>query len=84
MHPNFMATRYRECVAGDAIMSSLSLKQTLSNGQVRYMTIKRVRYGRAVAVVTAGELSLSHWQLWRREAQSITKWDDGQRIAHAC
>jgi endonuclease YncB( thermonuclease family) len=76
--------RNRVCVAGDAVASKLSLRQAISAGPVHYMVVKRDRYGRAVAVVQAGNLNLSCWQLSQRQAQYIAKWDDGRRIGRAC
>jgi endonuclease YncB( thermonuclease family) len=76
--------RFRQCVPGDPVASAQSLRQALRNGPVRYMMIKRDRYGRAVAIVTAGGLNLSCWQLSQRQARYMAKWDDGQRIDRAC
>lgn len=76
--------RNRKCVPGDPVASKLSLQQALSAGQVRYLMVKRDRYGRAVAVVAAGGLNLSCWQVRRAQADYVAKWDDGQRIARAC
>lgn len=74
----------RRCVPGSGNASRLSLKQALSAGPVRYMTVKRDRYGRAVAVVTAGDVNLSCWQLSQGQAEYIAKWDDGQVVARSC
>lgn len=76
--------RNRVCVAGDPVASTLSLRRALTAGPVRYMMVKRDRYGRAVAVVTAGPLNLSCWQIAQRQAEYVAKWDDGQRIGGAC
>ena len=76
--------RSRVCVAGNPVASKLSLKQAISAGPVRYMTVKRDRYGRAVAVVEAGGLNLSCWQLSQRQAEYVGKWDDGRLIGRAC
>jgi endonuclease YncB( thermonuclease family) len=48
------------------------------------MAVKRDRYGRAVAVVIAGSLNLSCWQIRQGQAQYVAKWDDGGRIGRAC
>lgn len=76
--------RNRVCVAGDPVASTLSLRQALKTGPVRYMMVKRDRYGRAVAEVTAGTLNLSCWQIQQGQAEYVSKWDDGRRIAAAC
>ena len=76
--------RNRTCVAGDPEASRLSLKQAIAAGPVRYMMVKRDRYGRAVAVVTAGGLNLSCWQIEQARAEYVAKWDDGRLIGRAC
>ena len=76
--------RYRACVAGDPFRSTESLRQAVHSGPVRYRTIKRDRYGRAVAIVTAGALNLSCWQIQRGQAEYVGKWDDGLRVASRC
>lgn len=76
--------RYRQCVTGDPVASSLSLKQAISSGPVRYTLVKRDRYGRAVAIVVAGALNLSCWQIQQGQAEYVAKWDDGGRIRRAC
>jgi len=76
--------RFRQCVSGDPVASKLSLRQAISAGPVRYMTVKRDRYGRAVAVVNAGALNLSCWQMSQRRAEYIAKWDDGRLVAKSC
>jgi endonuclease YncB( thermonuclease family) len=76
--------RYRQCVAGDPVASTLSLRQAIAGGRVRYRMIKRDRYGRAVAVVEAGGLNLSCWQVQQGQAEYVAKWDDGGVIANSC
>jgi micrococcal nuclease len=76
--------RYRRCADGDPVASRLSLRQALSTGPVRYRIIKRDRYGRAVAVVSAGELNLSCWQIRQGRADYVARWDDGRIIARSC
>jgi endonuclease YncB( thermonuclease family) len=75
---------YRVCVSGDPVASKLALQQAISTGPVRYMMVKRDRYGRAVAVVEAGGLNLSCWQISQGRAEYIPKWDDGRLIDRAC
>lgn len=76
--------RGRTCVAGNPVASSQSLKQGVRSGPVRYMMVKRDRYGRAVAVVKAGDLDLSCWQIQRGHAEYVAKWDEGGLVAQAC
>lgn len=76
--------RGRQCVAGDARASKRSLVAALSLGPVTYQAVKLDRYGRTVAVVYAGSVNLSCWQLQRGQAAYVAKWDDGRRIGSAC
>lgn len=76
--------RNRKGVSGDPVASRPSLKQPLASGPGRYMMVKRDRYGRAVAVVTAGRVNLSCWQMQQGQAEYVAKWDDGRFIAAAC
>lgn len=76
--------RHRRCVDGDPVASRLSLRQAVSSGPVRYRMLKHDRYGRAVAVVKAGSLDLSCWQIRQRRADYVAKWDDGRIIANSC
>ena len=76
--------RYRKCVAGNPYRSTESLRQSLRSGPVRYMMVKRDRYGRAVAVVRAGSINLSCWQLEQGQAEYVAKWDEGRVIASRC
>ena len=76
--------RYRRCADGDPVSSRLSLKQAVSSGPVRYRTIARDRYGRVVAVVKAGGLDLSCWQIRQGRADYVAKWDNGRIIASSC
>jgi endonuclease YncB( thermonuclease family) len=51
---------------------------------VRYQPVTLDRYGRQVAVVWAGRINLSCWQLQREQAIYKPHWDNGQIIARAC
>ena len=75
---------YRQCVTGDPVASTQSLREAMASGAVRYRMIKRDRYGRAVAVVESGGLNLSCWQIQQSQAEYIGKWDDGRVIASSC
>jgi endonuclease YncB( thermonuclease family) len=76
--------RNRQCAPGDGFASTESLQQGVSQGTVRYRTVTRDRYGRAVAVVTAGSVNLSCWQLQRGQAIYKPQWDNGGRVGRAC
>ena len=76
--------RWRQCAPGDGQASKRSLAAALRLGPVRYQPVTRDRYGRQVAIVWAGRVNLSCWQLRQAEAIYKPKWDNGRVIAHAC
>jgi endonuclease YncB( thermonuclease family) len=53
-------------------------------GPIRYHPVTVDRYGRTVAMVWAGRINLSCWQLQQAQAVYKPKWDNGQLIAQAC
>jgi micrococcal nuclease len=75
--------RWRVCAPGDAQASKGSLMAGLALGPIRYETITRDRYGRQVAVVWAGRVNLSCWQLQQKQAVYKPRWDNGGIIARA-
>jgi len=76
--------RRRVCAPGDGQSSKQSLVAALRMGPIRYQPITRDRYGRTVAVVWAGRINLSCWQLERHQAIYKVKWDNGRRVGRAC
>ncbi|HEX5258588.1 MAG TPA: thermonuclease family protein [Sphingomicrobium sp.] len=76
--------RWRVCAPGDGQGSRRSLIAALRFGPVRYQPVTVDHYGRTVAVVWAGGVNLSCWQLRQSEAVYKARWDDGRRIARAC
>lgn len=76
--------RWRVCVWGDGQASKQSLREALRLGPVRYRPVTMDRYGRQVAVVWAGRVNLSCWQLQQRQAIYKPKWDNGRLIERAC
>lgn len=75
---------WRVCTAGDGNASKRSLLAALQNGRVRYKAVAIDRFGRTVAVVWAGAVNLSCWQLRRAQAIYKPRWDNGQIISRAC
>lgn len=61
--------RRRVCAPGDRHASKRSLAVAVRLGPVRYQPITVDRYGRQVAIVWAGAVNLSCWQL--RQGQAI-------------
>jgi endonuclease YncB( thermonuclease family) len=76
--------RWRVCVVGDGQASKRSLRGALTYGPVRYQPVAIDRFGRTVAVVYAGRLNLSCWQLQRVQAVYKPHWDNGGIIAREC
>lgn len=76
--------RNRRCAPGNPVASKLSLKQAIATGPVRYVTVSRDKYGRAVAIVTAGEINLTCWQLQQGQAIYVRRWDDRSLIMRTC
>lgn len=60
-----------------------SLKQALKLGPVRIEPVGRDRYGRMLALVTAGGTNLNCLQLRHGVARYIARYDDGRRVASA-
>jgi endonuclease YncB( thermonuclease family) len=76
--------RWRVCAPGDGQASRRSLIAALRFGQVRYQSVTVDRYGRTVAVVWAGRVNLSCWQLEQAQAIYKPKWDNDGIIARDC
>ncbi len=76
--------KWRVCAPGDGQASKRSLIAAVSSGPVNYQPVTRDRYGRTVAVVRAGTVNLSCWQLQHEQAIYKLKWDTGQFIAREC
>jgi endonuclease YncB( thermonuclease family) len=76
--------RYRTCVAGDGQAAKQSLIAAMQLGPIRYQPITRDRFGRQVAVVYAGRVNLSCWQLQAGEAIYKANWDNGGIIGREC
>jgi micrococcal nuclease len=74
----------RQCVADDGQASRRSLSDAVRSGRVTYRIVTTDRYGRSVALVWAGSVNLSCWQLRRRYAAYVAKWDNGGLVAGAC
>ena len=76
--------RWRVCAEGDGKASKRSLIVAIQRGPVRYQSVTVDRYGRQVAVVWAGSVNLSCWQLERGQAVYKPKWDNRRLIARDC
>ncbi len=76
--------RYRVCAPGDGQASKRSLIDALRFGPITYRPVTVDRYGRTVAVVWAGKVNLSCWQLQQNQAIYKPRWDNGGTIARDC
>lgn len=76
--------RGRSCAPGDPLAAKRNLARGLTLGPVTFRTLHYDRYGRPDAVVTAGTTNLSCWQLARRAAIYVKRYDQGSHIARAC
>ena len=76
--------RFRVCVPGDGQASKRSLIAGMRLGPIRYQRVTVDRYGRTVAMVWAGRVNLSCWQLQQSQAIYKSKWDNGRLIGRLC
>lgn len=76
--------RGRDCAPGDPFAARRSLARGLTLGRVTFRTLHVDRYGRPDAVVMAGTVNLSCWQLSRRAAIYVARYDQGGVIAGTC
>ncbi|MCJ8157058.1 thermonuclease family protein [Sphingomonas sp. LaA6.9] len=74
----------RRCADGDPVASRDNLRRRIAGRAIRVERIKKDRYGRTIAVVTAGGANLSCLQLSGHHATYRRDWDDGLRVARAC
>ena len=76
--------RWRVCEVGDGQASKRSLQAALRYGAVTYRYVTTDRFGRTVALVWAGRVNLSCWQLQARQAVYKPRWDNGGSVAREC
>ncbi len=75
------------CSASMRPRSGPASKASLSRairGTVRYRPVKLDRYGRTIAVVYAGSINLSCYQIRAGQAAYVGNWDDGRIVAQEC
>lgn len=75
---------WRVCVPGNGEASKRSLVSAVNGRKVRYKIVGRDRYGRSLVVAWAGKINLACWQLERRQAEYVAKWDNGHLVAQSC
>ena len=74
----------RDCAPGDPWRSKATLAAAIQTGPLRVNRIGSDRYGRTLALVYAGRLNLSCYQLRARAAVYKPHWDNGRRLAREC
>ena len=67
-----------------AAAAKQSLRAGLRLGPVRVEQVGRDRYGRMLAMVTAGGRDMACWQLERGAVRYIVRYDNGGRVRRAC
>lgn len=76
--------RWRVCAPGDGQASKRSLIAAVRSGSVSYHPITHDHYGRTVAIVRAGSVNLSCWQLEHEQAIYKPNWDTGHFVRREC
>lgn len=74
----------RNCAPGDPYASTESLRSALELGPVTIRRVGKDRYGRTLALVSAGSTDLSCWQVSHRQAIYKPAWDTGGQLARIC
>lgn len=74
----------RRCAPGDPYASTRSLRAALAKGSIRFQRFGTDHYGRTLALVSAGGIDLSCWQLSHGQAIYKPWWDDGGQLARIC
>lgn len=74
----------RVCVEGNPIASRDNLRAAVKNKTLHIERVGQDRYGRTLALVSAGGQDLSCLQVRSRHAVYVAKWDNGQRLARIC
>lgn len=71
------------CDRGRAAASKASLVR-LASGSLTIERVGQDRFGRTLAMVYVGGVSLSCSQLVAGQATYVERWDDGRRVAREC
>jgi micrococcal nuclease len=73
-----------DCIPGDALAAKASLQLGLQQGPLAFRYIRRDKYGRPVAIVTAGDINLSCWQMTTSDTVYRAAMDYRNRIQRTC
>ncbi|MEN3971593.1 thermonuclease family protein [Sphingomicrobium sp. XHP0235] len=82
--PEYRCPKWRVCAPGDPEASKRSLQQGMRVGRFTYRVVSVDRYGRKIVVAYAGRTNLACWQLDRRQAVYVGRWDNGGLTAREC
>lgn len=74
----------RICVPGDPIAATRSLRNAIEGQPLAIRRIGKDRYGRTLALVSAGGVDLSCHQLAGGHAVYVEKWDNRRAVARTC
>ena len=74
----------RKCAPGDPVRSRDSLTNALKRGRIDIQRVGKDRYGRTLAIVTAGGVNLSCHQIRTGNAVYVEKWDNGGAVREQC
>ena len=74
----------RACAPGDPVASTESLRVAVAQGGLTVRRVGKDRYGRTLALVSAGGIDLSCHQLEQRQAIYVRRWDDSRAVARTC
>ncbi|MFT4091868.1 MAG: thermonuclease family protein [Asticcacaulis sp.] len=74
----------RVCVEGNPIASRDNLRAAVKGKTLSIERVGKDRYGRTLALVKAGGVDLSCYQVRTGHAVYVAKWDNGKRLARVC
>jgi micrococcal nuclease len=74
----------RRCAPGNPYASTRSLRAALARGPITFKRFGTDHYGRTLALVSAGGVDLSCWQLSQGQAIYKRWWDNGGQLARIC
>lgn len=72
------------CSTAAATRAKNAMRSALKLGPVRLEVVGRDRYGRALAIVTAGSVTLNCRMLGVPGVRYMPRYDNGGRVARAC
>ncbi len=74
----------RTCAPGDPALATQSLKEAMGKDPLMIRRFANDRYGRTLALVSAGGIDLSCHQLESGHAIYVERWDNDGAVARTC